>query len=155
MISIDIPDFGKVNIKHIVCDYNGTLAVDGVLIPGVQEAINSIKDVKIHVITADTFGLAKGQLEHTDCQLTISPKENQADWKLQYINSLNAKETMCIGNGRNDRKMLKACAIGIALIQREGAAIQTLKEADIICTSILHAFEYMSQPKRLIATLRS
>lgn len=155
MITVDIPDFGTLNISHIVCDYNGTLAVDGKLLPGVLEAINKITDIQIHVITADTFGLAEKELDGTNCTLAISPKEDQAEWKEEYIKTLDPCKTVCIGNGRNDRLMLVESALGIALIQGEGASTQTINNSDIICTSIITALEYFSNPKRLIATLRS
>ena len=61
MQTIPIPDFGTLTLATIVCDYNGTLAVDGVFLPGVKEAINRITDIDIHVITADTFGRAEEQ----------------------------------------------------------------------------------------------
>ena len=59
------------------------------------------------------------------------------------------------GNGRNDRKMLKAAALGIAVIQREGAAAETVAAADVVSSSILDALELLQNPKRLLATLRS
>lgn len=152
---ICIPEFGEIHITHIVCDYNGTLAVDGELLPGVAEAINSIDDVHVHVITADTFGVAEMQLKHTNCLLTIAPKDSQAQWKLDYVNSLGADSTASIGNGRNDRLMLKESALGIALLQKEGASVEAILNADIVCSSILDALDYFSHPRRLIATLRS
>jgi hypothetical protein len=33
--------------------------------------------------------------------------------------------------------------------------VETLKAADIVCTSALHALALFSNPKRMIATLRS
>ena len=60
MQTITIPDFGTLTLA---CDYNGTLAVDGVLLPSVKEAINKITDIDVHVITADTFGAAEEQLK--------------------------------------------------------------------------------------------
>ncbi len=155
MKTIKIPGFGTLKIKNIVCDYNGTLAVDGKLLPGVSEAINNISGINVHVITADTFAGAKDQLKGTNCQLAIAPMENQAQWKLDYVDSLDARATVCIGNGRNDRLMLKEAALGIALIQKEGASSETLVNADIVCLSIIHALELFSNPKRIIATLRS
>jgi len=155
MQTIDIPDFGCLRIDHIVCDYNGTLAVDGTLLPGVSESINAIEGITVHVITADTFGIAEKQLEGTDCKLTIAPKNDQAGWKLEYVKSLSADTVVAIGNGRNDRFMLKESAIGIALLQKEGASAETLFHADIVCASILDALEYFSNVKRVIATLRS
>ena len=37
MLEINIPGQGKVEIKHLVCDVNGTLATDGILIDGICE----------------------------------------------------------------------------------------------------------------------
>ena len=73
MQTITIPDFGTLTLATIVCDYNGTLAVDGVLLPGVKEAINKITDIDVHVITADTFGVVREQLKGCACHVTIAP----------------------------------------------------------------------------------
>ncbi|MEZ4579582.1 MAG: hypothetical protein R2875_16700 [Desulfobacterales bacterium] len=35
-------------------DYNGTLAVDGGLVPGVKEALSELSGLELHVLTADT-----------------------------------------------------------------------------------------------------
>ena len=39
MVELEIPGRGTLQIEHLVCDVNGTLAVDGELLPGVVEAI--------------------------------------------------------------------------------------------------------------------
>ncbi len=39
---IDIPGFEALDIKHVLCDFNGTLAIDGELIEGVEELINEL-----------------------------------------------------------------------------------------------------------------
>jgi P-type E1-E2 ATPase len=156
MISIDIPGFRKLELAHLVLDYNGTLALDGKLLPGVAEALSSLApSIRIHVITADTFGLANAQLAGLPINLTITPVEAQAEAKLQLVSELGANTVVAIGNGRNDRKMLSAAALGIALIQREGGAAETLASADVVSTSVLDALELLSSPKRLVATLRS
>ena len=69
--------------------------------------------------------------------------------------SLNADKVVAVGNGRNDRKMIEAAALGIALIQREGSAVETLVCADVAAADILDALALLQYPKRLIATLRS
>ncbi|MDJ0624375.1 MAG: hypothetical protein QNJ17_15530 [Desulfocapsaceae bacterium] len=152
---IEIPDFGSLNISHIVCDYNGTLAVDGKLLPGVAVAFNSLQNIEVHVVTADTFGVARQQLANINCRLTIAPNENQAIWKRDYIRSLGADSVVAIGNGRNDRLMLEESALGIALIQQEGAAVEAIRYADVVCTDITDALAYFINTKRLVATLRS
>ena len=156
MISINIPGFRKLELAYLVADYNGTLAVDGYLLPGVAEQLNNLaSSLSIYVVTADTFGLAKAELAGLPINLTIAPLESQADMKLEFISRLGSSAVVAIGNGRNDRKMLEAAGLGIALIQRECAATETILSADIVSNSIIDALELLNNPKRLIATLRS
>ena len=65
------------------------------------------------------------------------------------------EKTVSIGNGRNDQRMLKASRLGIAVILGEGASMEALMNADIVCTSIVSALELLAHPLRLTATLRS
>ncbi len=156
MIAIDIPGLRRLELNHLVLDYNGTLALDGVLLPGVTEALSSLStELQIHVITADTFGHAKTQLAGVPVELSIAPLQAQTEWKRQFVADLGADGAVAIGNGRNDSKMLATAAVGIALIQREGASALTVVSADVVCTSILDALALLQNPKRLIATLRS
>lgn len=156
MIEIAIPGYKKVHLKHLVLDYNGTLAVDGELLPGVKDALKGLaEELQIHILTADTFGKVKSRVEGIPCELSILPVESQDTGKLDYVKNLGAEHTVCIGNGRNDRLMLKEAALGVAVILEEGAAVETLVEADIVCTTILSALELLTNPLRLTATLRS
>jgi soluble P-type ATPase len=155
MIEINIPGFRDLRLAHLVLDYNGTLALDGRLLPGVAEALTFLApQINIHIITADTFGLATAQLQGLPVTLNIVPVESQAQTKLAYITSLGGENVVAIGNGRNDQKMIEAAALGIALIQREGGSIETFTKADIALTSILDALDLLKNQKRLIATLR-
>ncbi len=155
MVEFDIPGTGKINIKYLVFDYNGTLAVDGILMDGVRETLDDLaKIVEIHVLTADTFGKSAAQLEGISCKLSILAKEKQDEGKLNYVGKLGAANTAAIGNGRNDRLMLKAAALGIGVILREGIAVDTLNSADLIFNGIIPALEIFSRPLRLTATLR-
>lgn len=71
-MEIDIPGFGALRVAQVVLDYNGTLAVDGRLIPGVKPRLNRLAaSLTVHVITADTFGKARGSLRGVDCSLEI------------------------------------------------------------------------------------
>lgn len=51
--------------------------------------------------------------------------------------------------------MLKASALGIAIILGEGVATETLLASDVVCTSIIDALDLLRNPLRLTATLRS
>lgn len=156
MLSIQIPGFGSLTLEHLVLDYNGTLAVDGVLIPGVAEALNALSDqLIVHVITADTFGLAAKGLRAVNCKLTVLDKGRQDQAKADFVNRLGADRTVSIGNGRNDALMLSAASLGIAVILGEGASAVSLHAADIVCTDIVRALELLMHPLRLTATLRS
>ncbi len=156
MLKIEIPGFKVLQLEHLVFDFNGTLAVDGRLLPGVgQRLISLAENLSIHVVTADTFGRAARQLEGVACRLSVLPEGAQDRAKLDYVNRLGADRTACIGNGRNDRLMLEAAHLGIAVILEEGASALSLTAADIVCRDILSALDLFTHPLRLTATLRS
>jgi soluble P-type ATPase len=71
------------------------------------------------------------------------------------VQKLGAEHVCAIGNGRNDRKMLAAAAVGVALVQREGSAGEALACAAVVVTDVLDALDLLRRPARLIATLRS
>ncbi|MGE5219537.1 MAG: HAD family hydrolase, partial [Chloroflexota bacterium] len=140
MISIDIPGFRKLKLRHLVLDYNGTLARDGRLLPGVARMLAELAtDIHIHVITADTFGEARKQLARLPVDVVIIPTRSQAEAKLKFLSKLGARTAVAVGNGRNDRKMLKAAALGVALVQTEGGAVETIASADVVSANILDA----------------
>lgn len=156
MIEVAIPGYRAVQLEHLVLDYNGTLAVDGEPMPGVTDALKGLAErLEVHVLTADTFGKVRSRLKDVPCKLSVLPVENQDTGKLEYVKALGAERTVCMGNGRNDRLMLKEAALGVAVILEEGVAVETLTSADVVCTSILSALELLTNPLRLTATLRS
>ena len=156
MIEVDIPGHRRLQLHHLVLDYNGTLAEDGLLIPGVEPTLQSLsKDIGIHVLTADTFGNVRSRLANVPCNLVILAPTQQDIGKRDYVRELGAQNAASIGNGRNDRLMLKESALGIAVILQEGCAAETLAAADAVCTDIVSALKLLSNPLRLIATLRS
>jgi len=57
MISVKIPGEGTLQIEHVIFDVNGTLAVDGILLPEVLSLLKILSEkVKIHLLTANTHG---------------------------------------------------------------------------------------------------
>ncbi|HUV07941.1 MAG TPA: ATPase P [Spirochaetia bacterium] len=156
MIEVDIPDFGKLTLEHLVLDYNGTIACDGALLAGTEERLRNLAGrLQVHIVTADTFGRAAGELASLPLTLKILPAGRQAEAKQSYIETLGAGCTVCIGNGRNDRMMLERAALGIGIIEAEGAAMQALSAADACTRSINEALDLLIHPMRLIAVLRS
>jgi soluble P-type ATPase len=156
MIAIDIPGHVRLELSHLVLGYNGTLAVNGVLLPGVAERLRALAaDLTIHVITADTFGVAAANLDGLPVSLVIGPPVDQVVAKVDYIANLGVEHVVAIGNGRNDIRMVEAAALGIVALQGEGASTATLLKADVVFTSILDALDMLREPRRLVATLRS
>ena len=156
MIEIDVPGNKKFRLEHLVLDYNGTIAFDGALIDGVKESLAELsKMLTVHVITADTFGSVEKALKDIHCKLAVIPLDHQDVAKLEYVKTLGCDKTASMGNGLNDRLMLKASALGVVVIQGEGAAFETLAAADVVCKDIRSALSLLNNPLRLVATLRS
>jgi len=141
-VHLAIPGFGALRLEHLVLDYNGTLAIDGRLIAGVKLRLSRLAaSLGVHVITADTFGKARGSLRGVECTLQILKRGGE-------------DRVVCIGNGRNDRLMLRIAALGIATVQREGAAVEAVQAADIVVHDVRDALDLLLVPRRLLATLR-
>jgi len=157
MIEVSIPGHGVLRIEHLVLDFNGTLATDGELVSGVKKRLRALaEELDIHVVTADTFGRAKAELKGLPIELVILPTDVPQDIaKAEYVNRLGAEVTASVGNGRNDRAMLKQSALGIAIMLDEGVAVDTLMAADVVVSDIRFAFDLLIHPLRLVATLRS
>ena len=151
-----IPDRKPFEIKNVLLDFNGTMAIDGKLIAGVGTIINELAaSINFYVITADTFGSVEKELSKVNCRVVIIAKDNQDVSKRDYLLTLGKEKTMCVGNGQNDALMLKEAVIGIALIQDEGVCVDSLLAADVACKSILDVFDFFKSPDRIKATLRN
>jgi len=130
--------------------------VNGVLLSGVAEAFRRLAgQLELHVVTADTFGKAAEALAGLPCTLHILPEGGQDSAKLNYVERLGAAHCVALGNGRNDRLMLAAAGLGIAVIEGEGAAVETLLAARVAVPAIGAALGLLTDPKRLVATLRT
>jgi len=155
MLTVDIPGYRKIELHHLVLDYNGTLALDGEILDGVLERLKALSgQLEIHVLTADTFGRARDRLKGVDCRFHLVGEGDQAETKAEYVNKLGEKHVAAVGNGRNDILMLEKACLGIALIQEEGAAVEALTAADVLFRDIRHALDLLLHPLRLKATLR-
>ncbi len=155
MLKIAIPGFGTLELEHLVCDFTGTLSVDGRLLPGVGEFLDELAALlTIHVVTADTFGRVHEELTGRYCTVTVLSGENLDVQKKQYVQALNVKRVVAIGNGANDRLMLKVARLGIAVIEGEGCAIEAVLNADILVRSIHEGLSLLLNPQRIVATLK-
>src|SRR5438874_3414234 len=86
MIDVAIPGHGRLALEHLVCDYNGTLARDGVLLDGVAARLTALAaKLTVHVVTGDTFGTALRSLQGLSCAVTLLPSEGQVQAKHAFV----------------------------------------------------------------------
>lgn len=151
-IKIDIPQRGVIELQHAVFDVNGTLAVDGIAVPGTDERLKRLSEhLSIHLITSGTHGNL-AELQRT---LGFPVREiHRGDEKMRYVQNLGPANVVAFGNGVNDASMLRLSAIGIVVITPEGVATKIIQGADIISYGPLNAIDLILKPNRLIATLR-
>jgi len=151
-IKLEVPGTETKSFTDLVLDYTGTLSLDGTLLPGIAERLERLaKAVRITVLTADTFGKAKGQLAGLPVEVRIV--ETGQD-KAEFVKKLGAERVIAIGNGRNDIPMMALAGLRIAVIGREGASAELLLVADVVLHDILDALDLITNPLRLKATLR-
>lgn len=155
MIELNIPGRGHIELEHLVCDVNGTLAVDGKLQDGVIRGLTTLHDrLTLHMLTADTFG----SQEIIDQQLNMEAVRVEAglesEQKRAFVDQLGAEKVVAIGQGANDAGMLEAARLGICILSVEGAAVESLMAADLVMPDILSALELLEKPLRVVAGLR-
>ncbi len=155
MFTVDIPGFGEVKVEYLVSDFTGTLSVDGVLLPGVEDRLNRISEfMQVQILTADTFGKAREALEKVNCTVAILTGADHDLQKEAQVKDLGPEQVVALGNGNNDRKMLSAARVGIAVVEGEGCAVEAIQAANILVRSAQDGLDLLLNPKRLKATLR-
>jgi len=159
-ITIDIPGREPLVIKRLCLDYNGTIALDGSLLPGVIFRLEHLLEkIKVDVITADTNHSAQENLAWTGLlergvRLITIPQGQESESKLASLHETNPQECYAIGNGVNDEAMLKEAGLSVAVIGNEGCSREAIQASMIVVSDIEDALDLLLFPKRLIATLR-
>jgi soluble P-type ATPase len=155
MLRMEIPGRGIYNVEFLVLDMNGTVATDG-RIPGkVRDKINLLsKRLNVYILTADTRGDAQQQLGRIQAELVRLDEGEEAPQKQEFIQKLGGEKIIAVGNGYNDHLMVQEAALGIAVIGREGAARETIANADMVVNEMIDALDLILKPLRHRATLR-
>ncbi len=155
MIEINIPGWGTLQLENLVCDVNGTLAVDGQLPEGLARQLRGLRDrLGVHLLTADTHGRQHLIDQQLGFQAEKVQPGDEAEQKAAYVRNLGAEKVIAIGQGANDAAMLAAAGLGICVLSREGTALATLLAADMLVPDIFAALELIEKPMRIVATLR-
>ncbi len=154
-LEIDIPGFGYLKLFHLVSDFNGTLALDGRLLPGVRERIFKVSALlEVHVVTADTFGLAAKELQGLPVDLFVLRHGDERSAKAHFVASLDGGAVI-LGNGSNDLSMMEKGMLSIAVLGKEGLYLPLITKAHVLVSGPVEALELLLRPDRLKATLRS
>lgn len=150
-----IPGREDLVVENLILDYNGTIARDGFLIEGVKEVLNSIKDINIYIVTADTYGSVEKECRGIASKIIRFPKENAGEEKLRILEELGENKTICIGNGYNDIAMCKASVLSIGIMGEEGISAGLLQVVDLVVKDIVDGLELILHKNRLKAGLRN
>lgn len=155
MIELTIPGRGTLQLQHLVCDVNGTLAVDGQLLEGMARTLTDLRDrLTLHLLTADTHKRQYIIDQQLNIQaVRIQPGMESAQ-KAEYIRQLGADNVVAIGQGANDVEMLKTAALGVCVLSTEGTAVEALLAADLVVPDIFTALDLLDKPLRIVASLR-
>ncbi|HLI08720.1 MAG TPA: hypothetical protein VKV40_19305 [Ktedonobacteraceae bacterium] len=152
MLEIEIPQREALVLHNAVFDINGTLAVDGLPIPGAIDQLQQLSGhLSIHLLTAGTHG--NMDILRDIFGFPLRQIQTGED-KVRFVQQLGASGVVAFGNGANDAGMLQAAALGIAVLTEEGIATRALQAADVLAYGPLNAIDLLLHPKRLIATLR-
>ena len=163
MLTITPPGREPLLFDHLVCDFNGTLACDGVLLANVAERLARIsQSLAVHILTAGTHGGIDAARRQLDAEFLAAGAPQHVVWRMvgtgeekaRYVATLGSERVVAVGNGANDAPMLRIVALGIAIMGPEGLAREAAEAAGVLCPSILAALDLLLIPKRLQATLR-
>jgi len=157
-IAIDIPGFGKRNIRLAVSDYTGTHSCGGVIAPDVKRRLKELVTLlDLHIVTADSFGTAENELAGIVTPYKLRTARHDIE-KADYVSQFDLQQVAAFGNGNNDRLMLKAVKEGgglaIAVDNGEGCATAAMRNADLFVVGAANALDLLLDPVRLKATLR-
>jgi soluble P-type ATPase len=152
-----MPDGSVVKIRDLVLEFNGTIAKDGFIVPGVAERLRllSEQEVNIHLITADTNGTVREQCEGLPLRVIVCEGANVGERKRSLVQEVGGRWTVSIGNGNNDTAMFRESGLSISVIGDEGCFTKSLLASDIVVKDILDALDLLIYKNRLVATLRN
>lgn len=155
MLKINIPGREEMVLNHLILDYNGTIAEDGLIIESIRPRLAQLsRDLSICVITADTHGTAAQRCEGLPLKVLTFPTTEVGKIKADEARKLSGG-VVCIGNGFNDIQMSDVCDLSICVMGKEGCCGALLMHVDVVVTSIDDALDLLLKTGRLRATLRT
>ncbi|OGP87833.1 MAG: hypothetical protein A2156_00275 [Deltaproteobacteria bacterium RBG_16_48_10] len=154
MLSIERPGHGDLQIEFILIDFDGTLASDRRVHPKAKDKINLLsKRTKIYILTKEEKERVEEVLKKVKAEIIYLTEGESSQKKLDLLRQLGATGTVAIGNGTDDGPMIEEAGLGVCVIGKEGTSAEAVKNADVVFTDILDAFDFLLKPLRQKATL--
>lgn len=155
-MTVDVPGWKRLELRWLVLDVNGTLTLDGELVPAVSGRIRALRGrLGIELLSADTHGTLEAVAAELDVRWTrLRREERDAPQKAAFVQRLGAEHVAAVGNGANDVEMLRTAGLGVALLGHEGLSSAALVAGDVVAGSVEEALDLLLHPTRLVATLR-
>ena len=158
MIHVNIPGSEEtLAISHLVLDFNGTLALDGRIKPGVADLLKELaRHLQVHIVTAGTFGGVENEIRGIPCVLKILQGADQTGQKARYVEELGAE-----GDGVHRQRPQRQRHAGKSATGHPGRAgggggdRQACWPPTSSARDILSALRLLLHPLRLTATLRT
>ncbi len=151
-MDIKLPGRGMTNIKNLIFDFNGTLTENRKLSEAGREVLETLSQkYAVYVATSDTFGNAKEELKGLNVKIVTVKSGSE---KLELVMKLGYASTIAIGNGNNDKSMLKKAVVGIAVIGRDGATPDAINSADIVIGNIKNIIPLLKNRDLIFSVLR-
>ncbi|MFX1445213.1 MAG: hypothetical protein ACFFHV_17505 [Promethearchaeota archaeon] len=158
MKEFNIPNYGKITIRNIIFDINGTLQFKGQISEGLISKFAELKKFyNVYLVSADTRGNLKELADNLKVSfIKINPKgDSEAEAKNTELLKLGKEVTAAIGNGNNDNLMLKNSILGISVLGSEGVTVKSILNSDVIVPDPLSAIDFLLDEKIMIGTLRA
>lgn len=144
---------GEIELINIILDLNGTIAVNGIIVDGVKDRLNKLKELgyKIYLFTGDQRGNASKLADELGIEIQ---KASTSEEKESLTRKIDAQKSVAIGNARIDIGTFKPCRLRIGTLQAEGIHTEILSYIDILVPSINNALDLLINPDIFNATMR-
>ena len=154
MITLQSSSQAKLEIEHLIIDYEGTLAMDGRVHPKAKDKINLLaKRLNIYILVKGEQEKAEEVLKRVKAKIIFLKEPEPSAQKLEFLLNLGAPKTGVIGNGEDDVPMSKEAGFSMAIIGKEGGSGELIQSADLTFLTIVDALDFLLKPLRQKATL--
>ncbi len=153
MIAIQRPGQAPLEADFLLIGFEGTLATDRRTHPKAKDKINLLsKRLKIYVLTTSERAVVEEALRRVKAEVIFMTEGGASETKLGLLRQLGKDRAVALGSGLSDVSILKESALGICVLNREGATTEAVAGADLVMLNVLDALDFLLKPLRQKAT---